>query len=399
MMVDGVSVDTDSAPAHDVARGRDLELARMAQMASALMHDVNNALNPIVAAAFLLRQHAETPHMVRDYASRIERATGQMSDVGKRIGRFVRQSPLHPDDGEPIDLSVLAAAAFETLGLQDGVVVTPCAPVRVVRELGEHVVARGVWVDLHEALVAVIRNAVEAMTHAGTIVVRTSIEGGYACVLVQDDGVGMTDDVNAQALNPYFTTKGAVASGLGLSEAYGVIRRHGGQLTIVSSPQSGTTVAIKMPAHVAARITQTSDDATSHDAGVDQQTPRSVQRVLVVEDHDDVRQLVKRVLESDAHVVHTVSTCAEALTALEANSPTFFTIALLDVTLPDGNGWELAAFMRLNYPGVRIGVMTGWDPEANADALGGIEFALRKPFRIDDLLSHIAGVRLPATTT
>src|SRR5207245_1086725 len=76
------------------ARSRERRLAAVGQLAAGVMHDVNNALNPIMAAAYLLDANAENPAAVRDYAVRIARAAETGAATAARVGRFIRQEPL-----------------------------------------------------------------------------------------------------------------------------------------------------------------------------------------------------------------------------------------------------------------------------------------------------------------
>ena len=76
------------------ARARERRLAAVGQLAAGVMHDVNNALNPIMAAAYLLEANAENPDAVRDYAVRIAKAAETGAATAARVGRFIRQEPL-----------------------------------------------------------------------------------------------------------------------------------------------------------------------------------------------------------------------------------------------------------------------------------------------------------------
>jgi PAS domain S-box-containing protein len=89
------------------ARARERRLAAVGQLAAGVMHDVNNALNPIMAAAFLLDANAENPAAVRDYAIRIAKAAETGAATAARVGRFIRQEPLQAEREEPVDLSLV----------------------------------------------------------------------------------------------------------------------------------------------------------------------------------------------------------------------------------------------------------------------------------------------------
>ena len=89
------------------ARARERRLTAVGQLAAGVMHDVNNALNPIMAAAYLLEANAENPAAVRDYAVRIAKAAETGAATAARVGRFIRQEPLQAEREEMVDLSLM----------------------------------------------------------------------------------------------------------------------------------------------------------------------------------------------------------------------------------------------------------------------------------------------------
>ncbi len=368
---------------------RERRLTAIGQLAAGVMHDLNNALNPIMAAAYLLRHHAESPDAVREYADRIKTASETAAATASRVGRFIRQEPVHAGGDEAMDLSVLAT---EVLDLTDPIrqrLVGEAGEVRVVRQLAPEVETRGLPGEIREALLNLVQNAMDAMPNGGTLTVRTAVEGRDACLSVRDTGVGMTAEVRERAFEPFFTTKGRKGSGLGLAEVYGIMRRNRGTVHISSEPGRGTEVVLRLP------VAQTKSIPTPV-AVASVSTP---QRILVVEDHDDGREFLRRILRGDGHAVEAVGTCAEARRALEAGSPPPYDILLTDVGLPDGSGWDLVAFARVLAPGLRIGVITGWEPAADTAAAQGAEFVLRKPLRAMELKAHIAGGYSPSSTS
>lgn len=367
---------------------RERRLAAIGQLAAGVMHDLNNALNPIMAAAYLLRHHAESPDAVREYADRIKTASETAAATASRVGRFIRQEPVHAGGDEETDLTVLVK---EVLDLTDPIrhrLLGEPGEVRVVRQLVPEVRTRGLPGEIREALLNLVQNAMDAMPNGGTLTVRTAVEGRDACVFVRDTGVGMTAEVRERAFEPFFTTKGRKGSGLGLAEVYGIMRRNRGTVHISSEPGRGTEVALRLPVEEV----RTPPPPPMAPAVL---TP---QRILVVEDHDDGREFLRRILRGDGHTVEAVGTCAEARRCLEAASPPPYDLMLSDVGLPDGSGWDLVSFARSVAPGLRIGVITGWEPAAETAAAQGAEFVLRKPLRATELKAHIAGGYSPTST-
>ena len=362
-------------------QGRERRLAAVGQLAAGVMHDVNNALNPIMAAAYLLRHHAESPDAVRDYADRISKAAEIGAATASRVGRFIRQEPVHPGGDVEVDLSALAEEVLdltEPMRLQRS---SESREVRIVRMFAEGVITRGLPGEIREALLNLVQNAIDAMPDGGTLTVRTAIEGSDACIAVRDTGVGMSAEVRERAFEPFFTTKGSKGSGLGLAEVYGIARRHRGTATISSVPGRGTEVTMRLPRQAPAPTA----------AAAEEPGPTRPRRILVVEDHDDGREFLRRILQGDGHEVVAVASCGEARRALAAQGATPFDLMLTDVGLPDGSGWDLVRATKAEYPALRIGVVTGWEADSGTGQSEGAEFVLRKPLRAPELKAHIAG--------
>ncbi|MFY7922483.1 MAG: ATP-binding protein [Gemmatimonas sp.] len=368
---------------------RDRRLSAVGQLAAGVMHDVNNALNPIMAAAYLLRHHAESPEAVRDYADRIRKAAEIGAATASRVGRFIRQEPVHAGGDVEVDLSHLADEVLdltEPMRLQRS---SESREVRIVRMFSDLAITRGLPGEIREALLNLVQNAIDAMPDGGTLTVRTAVEGCDACLAVRDTGVGMSADVRERAFEPFFTTKGAKGSGLGLAEVYGIARRHRGTATISSVIGRGTEVLVRFPLHV----------TSLPDPEVEESAETSPRRILVVEDHDDGREFLRRILQGDGHDVVAVASCAEARAALASSETAPFDLMLTDVGLPDGNGWELVKQAKADAPAIRVGVITGWEPSVGPEEADGAEFVLRKPLRAPELKAHIAGKHTPAPTT
>jgi CheY-like chemotaxis protein len=196
---------------------------------------------------------------------------------------------------------------------------------------------------------------------------------------VADTGVGMDADVRERAFDPFFSTKSGGGSGLGLAEVYGIVRRHRGRAEIDSAPGAGTTVRLQFPA------------MESRGGSASAERPARVpRRVLLVEDHHDGRELMRAVLERDGHRVEAVGSLGEAFMRLEqGEGDSAFDVVVTDLGLPDGSGWELVARARARWPGLRVGVVTGWEPAVPTGA--ACDFTIRKPIEPSALLERVAG--------
>jgi len=383
VLLDRDITDAQALIASHEAADRGRRFAAVGQLAAGVMHEVNNVLNPIMSAAYLLRHHAESPDAVRDYAARIQQAVETGAALASRVGRFVRQDPVHAGGDEALDLTVLAA---EVLDLTEPTRLTRSGArgiVHVLRALDEPVRTRGLPGEIREALRHLVQNAVDAMPAGGTLTMRAFVDEGDACVAVRDTGVGMSDEVRERAFEPFFTTKGARGTGLGLAEVYGIARRHQGSAIIRSMPGEGTEVTLRFPHDTVPLDESTSVPASATDNAASQ-------HILVVEDDEGGRELLRRILQGAGHTVDAVGTCAEARERIAQPPSGPYTLLLTDVGLPDGDGWDLVRYCREQTPEVRVGVISGWEPVAGSENTSGADFVLEKPLRLVELQDHIA---------
>jgi PAS domain S-box-containing protein len=310
------------------ARSRERRLAAVGQLAAGVMHDVNNALNPIMAAAYLLEANAEKPDSVRDYAGRIAKAAETGAATAARVGRFIRQEPLQGVRDELVDLSTVCdevVAMTRPLWAERA----RGGQIQLKRELATGAHVRGIAGELREALLNLVQNALDAMHTGGTLGIRTHVEGEQVLLEVSDSGIGMTAEVRERAFEPFFTTKGQGGTGLGLSEVYGIVKRHRGQVEIESQPGTGTLVRITLP-----RAT------VPVAAPKEKAKPTTKRRVLLVEDHVDSREFMTALLQLHGHNVTPVSSVTEALQTLESADGAAFEVLVTDIGLPDASGWR-----------------------------------------------------------
>jgi len=359
------------------SRAHERQLAAIGQLAAGVMHDVNNALNPIMAAAHLLSLRADDPVAVRDYAARILKAAETGAATAARVGRFIRQEPVAGGQEQCVDLATLTD---EVIAMTRPLWAERArgGPVRLTRALGAGVTVMGIAGEIREALLNLVQNALDAMPGGGTLGVAVRAVGGEAVLEVSDSGAGMSPEVRERAFEPFFTTKGVRGTGLGLSEVYGIMRRHRGRAEIDSAPGTGTTLRLVFP--LAPMLAEPAELAP--------EAPRSPKRVLAVEDNKDGREFLCALLAIEGHTVDAVAGVGEAEARLSAGGPLAYDVLVTDVGLPDGCGWDLVTSARARWPELRIGVITGWEPRH--DAASAADFTLRKPVLPEELLRLVA---------
>jgi CheY-like chemotaxis protein len=241
----------------------------------------------------------------------------------------------------------------------------------------------GVQSGLREAITNLVFNSLDAMPQGGTIDLTARRDGEHIVIEVADTGEGMSSDIQRRIFEPFFTTKGASGTGLGLAMVFGIVRRHGGQVDVVTAPGEGTTMRLTLPA---VNVT----DGPAPD--VVDRLPSRAYRIIVVDDEDRLAALAAGMLRRDGHTVAEAHSGAEALTRLHGEP---FDLIITDLSMGDGmNGWELAAAVNADFSGIPVVLVTGWgaaidDAEARSR---GVLAVLPKPFRIADLRQAIARV-------
>ena len=351
-------------------------LRALGELASGAAHHLNNLLAIIAGRAQLLLHTVETPDIRRPLQI-IERSALDGAEVVRRIQEFARTR--QSDDLEPVDLNQVAIDVIEMTRVrwQDAAVAQSIS-VQVTDDLGATLPVLGHAAALREVLTNLILNAIDALPRGGHIAVRTRIDGAAAVLTVTDDGVGMTKEVLRRAQEPFFTTKGVKSTGLGLSVAYGIVRRHGGEVSLASTPGQGTVVTLRLP--------------TAPDSGLSAGSSTSVAagtwRVLVVDDEAEVRRAVVDMLEAMGHTVLAARDGAEALAQLTAGAAP--DVVLTDLGMPGMTGPDLARAIKARWPTLPVGLFTGWGQPAAADSKGAADFVMIKPLNFDRLLATIA---------
>jgi CheY-like chemotaxis protein len=237
-------------------------------------------------------------------------------------------------------------------------------------------------------LVNLVFNGVDAMPQGGTLTIRTRVDaaGGSRSVLVEvvDTGVGMDEDTRRRCLEPFYTTKGARGTGLGLAMVYGVAERHGANLEIDSAPGKGTTVRL---AFLPARP-ETAPRAAAADASLGRL------RILIIDDDPLLLRSLRDALESDGHEV-------EAANGGQAGINRFveshaegrpFPVVITDLGMPHVDGRKVASTIKASVPETIVLMLTGWGRRlmAEGDIPPGVDEILSKPPRLVDLRAALS---------
>jgi Signal transduction histidine kinase len=224
--------------------------------------------------------------------------------------------------------------------------------------------------ELREVFVNLIVNAVDAMPRGGKLDIACCRNEERVELRFSDNGTGMPEDICQKIFEPFFSTKGAHGTGLGLSVSYSIIERHEGTIVVTSQPGSGTTFVIDLPAAVPeSPVAEIADKSNA--------TPRL--KILVVDDEQPVRETLAEMLVAVEHRVELAESGYEAIEKLNAGD---FDLVFTDLAMPEMDGWETARAIRKRWPDMRIVMVTGYGsttppPEGEEHLVDGI---IGKPF-------------------
>jgi signal transduction histidine kinase/CheY-like chemotaxis protein len=347
------------------------------ELASGIAHEFNNVLSAILGRVQLLRLRARegalSPEELQAGFGVMELAARDGAETVRRLRQFGNGEVA--DAAESVDLDAVIREASEfTRPRWKNAAEGGGVHIEVSLESSPSAWVRGNASQLREVFTNLILNAVDALPRGGTVRLRTRVQDRSVTAIVEDDGVGMTPETLQRVYEPFFTTKGAQGTGLGLSVVYGIVQRHGGQLAVRSHPGRGTRIEVSFPRAAAAQPP----------APPEASAPVESLSVMVVDDEPEVRALLVDILAALGHraVGH-----GSGESALEGFQPGRFDLVLTDLGMPGINGWQLSQSLRAKDDGVTIAFVTGWGEELDPERvrLAGADAVVAKPFAIEDV--------------
>jgi PAS domain S-box-containing protein len=353
-------------------------LESLGRMAGGVAHDFNNLLTVILGYSEIILGRLAEDDPTRSQVDAIRRAgeqAGELTDHLLTLSRRRVTEPVVLDTNEVVN----------SFGGVLGRLVGPNVDVNV--ETADEAllieVDRG---QLEQVLLNLAVNGRDAMPDGGTLVIATRPgrmpnSGAPAVVLeVRDTGIGMDETTASQCFEPFFTTKQHMdGTGLGLSLVYGAVTQARGQVTLTTEVGKGTAFTVHLPTVAVAE-----DD----EPGDEEPTERRSGRILLVEDEEDVRAFVRRVLEQTGYEVTEAATGSDALVAATVGRPP--DLLVTDILMPGMTGVELARRLREIRPGLPVLLVSGFADDPLVPGDQGMRF-LTKPFRRNQLLAAVHG--------
>ncbi|MHC1744814.1 MAG: PAS domain S-box protein [Syntrophobacteraceae bacterium] len=363
-------------------------------LAGGIAHDFNNILAGILGCTELAKLGAREDAKTLGYLDQIHKASLRARDLVKQILMFSRMSS--SKEMEPVRLSF---ALRETLKFLR-------ASIPTTIDIREHItsVSDLVLVDpsqMNQLLLNLATNAAHAMESSGGILELGLADvglwpdsvlphpdlgpGQYVMLSVSDTGCGMSADTLERIFEPYFTTKAAgKGTGLGLAIAHGVVKRHGGAITVESEVGRGTTFRVYIP-----KALQGEPEARAPEVLL----PKGKERILLVDDEQHLAEVEASLLRELGYEVVAMSSPAEAVDLIRAE-PFRFDLVITDYTMPGLTGADLAVRARETRPDLPIIMVTGFSERMTDEKVKELRLDafFFKPFQQTELAQTIRRV-------
>ena len=369
-------------------------LRALGQLAGGVAHDINHSLAIIAGFGDLARQGLDDPQpdlaTLRAHLGLVVQAAMDGSQTVSRLLRFGRGR----QEGEQAvvdmgailsDVAELTAPRWRDASQAEGRAIALTVEARPGADV------LGVASALRELFTNLVLNAVDALPQGGAIRLRAerSADPSTVEVEVSDTGTGMPPEVRDRIFEPFYSTKGARGTGMGLAMVFAITEQHGGAIEVETAPGAGTTFRLRFPAAAADAAPAASPAQGAAGRPVGARGAPSL-RILAVDDRPEITCLLSETLTLEGHSVVVAESGEEAEARLEAER---FDLVISDIGLGAGmNGWELVDRVRARWPATRVIVATGWGAQVDpAEARArGVEAVLAKPFRPSELRRAVA---------
>lgn len=361
------------------------KMESIGRLAGGVAHDFNNLLTAIMGYGELAEMEIQDGHPAKIYLQHVGDAAGRAAELTKQLLTFARKQVIEP---KVIDLNRQVLEIHRILqrlvGEKIELISTPAPEPMIVK------------VDpsqMEQVLINLTINARDSMPGGGRIVIATSrvtlsaneahelgltIEsnpGEFVRLAVSDTGTGITPEVQKHIFEPFFTTKGAgKGTGLGLATCYGIVQQSGGQISVHSTINEGTTFEVYLP--FAAEAVQFIPETEQQVA-----VPGGAETILLIEDEDMVRSIGLHTLRAHGYTVIEATNGVEALLAVHGKLDTI-DLVVTDVVMPLMGGQEVVQHLRDLAPELKVLFVSGYaDGGLGTELEGHQDFGfLQKPF-------------------
>ncbi len=367
------------------------KMEAVGRLVGGIAHDFNNLLTAMMIYCGLLSTSLGKAHRLHGHVDQIRQAGERGANLVAQLLALTKQQVLEP---RIITISAVVEEMRDMLQRvigEDVVLLTSCsADLRSTRVDAA---------QLEQVILNMAINARDAMPNGGQLSIESSnLElddesaaqhqlptGPYVQLRIADTGHGMDEKTMARIFDPFFTTKGqGKGTGLGLSTAYGIIKQHGGNISVVSEVGEGSAFTVLLPS-----LSAPADETAQSEADVQTQNVLGGETILLVEDEALVRFSLVETLRGAGYHVLEAAGGEEALAISDQHSGKL-PLMITDLVMPGMNGRQVADAITKRRPDISVLFISGYsdDPRTRAMLGEGCDF-FRKPFSAEALRKKV----------
>ena len=357
------------------------KLESIGTLAGGIAHDFNNILSPIIGYTEMVLEAIPEMGSLKQDLGQVLAGAHRARDLVKQILAFSRKGQEEPMAG--VDISIIVKEALKLLRAS-----LP-STIQITQNL-EHGIAIVDATQIHQVLVNLCTNAASAMEGKGLLdvsLVKTDLTqtvlnaipvfsdllpGQYLKLSVSDTGHGIDEKTMQSIFEPYFTTKEVgKGTGLGLAVVHGIVKRHGGEITVSSELGRGSVFSVYLPMAVIEAEPSPVEFVS---------LPRGTERILLVDDEKILAEMETKMLEKLGYTVTAVTSAPKALELFQAGASEF-DVLFTDFTMPELTGLELADEILRIRPDIPVILCTGFSEKITEASMKkrGIHGPLMKP--------------------
>lgn len=368
------------------------KMEAIGQLAGGIAHDFNNQLTIVLGYAEILKKNLKADPQLQQYLKQIYDSGKRASDLTKQLLAFARKGVYKK---QTVDVNNISKEIKVLLsrGVNKNITIRT--------EL--NALTPYVWggaTQLQTAILNLALNACDAMENGGILTISSKNvtigqqnsncnslnlqAGDYVCVSVNDTGTGMDEDVKRHLFEPFFTTKTeGKGTGMGLAAVYGIVKSHGGAITVESELQKGSVFTIFLP--------QTSKTIQKIDTEIMVTLPvRKAIHILVIDDEKEVASTTKDML-SDSIFSITLAYDGHMACEIYQNNWVKFDLVIIDMVMPGLDGMQTFTALKSINPNIKAIISSGFALTKKVEQAlkDGARTFLQKPYTKNELLTQI----------
>lgn len=371
-----------------------LKMDALGKLTGGIAHDFNNILGIIFGYSELLQNALKGQPELEKHAFKIQHAGERGAKLTRKLLSFSQNKSLQV---KPVNINSLLKSE------QDMLEKTLTVRIKILFDLEDNL-----WTamindsEMEDVILNICINAMHAIDGNGELIISTSNShldhdsaidiglksGDYVLLSFTDTGCGMDEYTKGKIFEPFYTTKGQLGTGLGLSQVYSFVYANSGGIKVKSKLEQGTTIILYLPRSIENVV----DNKLSKESDITYAKDISgTEKILLVDDETQLLTLNHNILTDHGFKVISVDSAKKALDILETET---FNLLISDVIMPEMNGYELAEIVKNKYSNIKIQLISGYAEVINVDTVDEYlkKNILLKPFSSQPLLEKVRSI-------